>query len=237
MIELLALIPILGLPAIASLYLNMVTKKYSKVACKKGVTGKGAAETLLKAGNIGNVVSIYPVKGELSDHYAYSYKAAGGKIGLSEVVFGKNTITAVGVAAHEVGHAMQHATKYKAMGLKNSLRPVANLGSSVGPLVIAGGLATQIPFLLDIGILCSGITFFIALITLPCEFDASKRGIAMLLENGVIEPDEKKAAQKVLKAAAFTYVAATLTKLGSLATLLLRKKKITQSKTQRQIKR
>jgi Zn-dependent membrane protease YugP len=230
MIDLLALIPILGLPAIAALYLKATASKYSKVPSKRGITGQQTAALLLKSKNI-NDVGLKPVPGSLSDHYGRGKtqdKKLVKYIGLSEPVFGQTTLTALGVAAHEVGHAVQYETKYKPIMLKSGIRPIANLGSKAGPLVVAAGLAVQEVAIMDIGILCYAVALLVSLITLPCEFNASKRGLAMLMDNKVITQDELKGTKKVLKAAALTYVAGTLTSIGTLATLLLRRKRVQQ---------
>jgi Zn-dependent membrane protease YugP len=112
--------------------------------------------------------------------------------------------------------------------LKSGIRPIAGFSSKIAPLAVAAGLASQMPLVMDVGIICYGVALLVSLITLPCEFNASKRGLAMLQNFRVIDKEEAKGAKKVLKAAALTYVAATLTSIGSLATIFMRKRKITR---------
>jgi Zn-dependent membrane protease YugP len=219
-IEFILLALVLIIPALASLHLRSTVSKYSKVLCKSGINGKDTAALLLRSSNIHNV-AINPVQGSLTDHYSYSLRAKGGKIALSEPVFGKSTLTAVGVAAHEVGHAVQHSVKYKPMFTKGKLIPVANFGSTVGPIMVMAAIFTSIPELLYVGIAFFSVSLLVSLITLPTEFNASKRALILLRQNRVISENEIHGTKKVLNAAAMTYVASTLTQVLSLLRLIL----------------
>ncbi len=182
-------------------------QKYSRVASSMGMTGAEVAETILKRMGVHNV-TVEPVAGELSDHYDPSAKA----VRLSEVVYGSNSLAAAAVAAHECGHVLQDVQGYKPMNIRAALVPAANLGSSLGPLLIVAGL-----FLGGLGgfFIKIGIALFVAVIlfhivTLPVEFDASSRALKLINEYGILQGEENKAARKVLNAAAFTYVATAL---------------------------
>jgi len=189
--------------------------KYSKVPCSRGITGVDAAAVLMRSNNI-NDVKVEAVRGSLTDHYDPSSK----KLRLSEPVYGSNSIAAVGVAAHEAGHAIQHAVKWGPLVLRSTLVPVANIGSSVGPLIAMAGLMFS-PALFNIGILLFGGAVLFYVVTLPVEFNASNRAIAVLRANNVLNEEELKGVKKVLSAAALTYVASALTAIANLLRLIL----------------
>ena len=221
---LILVVPTLLLSLIAQFMVKSTFSKYSKVHCSKGVTGTAAASLLLKSNNI-NDVQIEPVAGSLTDHYSPSDK----KLRLSEPVYGASTLSAVGVAAHETGHAIQHARKWGPLVLRSTLVPVANIGSQFGPILAIAGLGFTAgdslsflsSFLFNLGIiLFSGAVLFYV-ITLPVEFNASNRAIAILRSNNVLSNEELKGVRKVLKAAALTYVASALTAIASLLRLIL----------------
>jgi len=212
-------VPTLLLSLWAQFMVKSTFAKYSKVPCSKGITGTDAAALLLRTNNI-NDVKIEPVRGSLTDHYSPSDK----KLRLSEPVYGQTSIAAVGVAAHETGHAIQHAIHWSPLGLRSTLVPVANIGSKIGPwIAIAGlGISSSASYsgigslLLNIGIiLFSGAVLFYV-ITLPVEFNASHRAITVLRANNVLNENELKGVKKVLTAAALTYVASALTAIASL---------------------
>jgi Zn-dependent membrane protease YugP len=190
--------------------------KYSRVRCSRGITGAQTAEILLQANNISNV-KIEPVSGSLTDHYDPGHHV----LRLSQPVYGQSSLAAVGVAAHETGHAIQHARSYGPLGLRSTLVPVANIGSSIGPWIALAGLAFSFPMLLNIGIILFAGAVAFYLITLPVEFNASSRALAILSQNNVLSAEELKGAKKVLSAAAMTYVASALTALMSLVRLIL----------------
>jgi Zn-dependent membrane protease YugP len=190
--------------------------KYSKVQCSRKITGLATASYLLKVNNINNV-KVEAVKGSLTDHYDPSAK----KLRLSEPVYGNTSIAAIGVAAHETGHAIQHAVRWSPLVMRSTLVPVANIGSSAGPWLAVAGIALSYPILINIGIiLFSGAVLFYV-ITLPVEFNASNRAIKILRSNNVLNEQELKGVKKVLSAAALTYVASALTAMMNLLRLIL----------------
>ena len=213
---LILVVPTLLLSLWAQFMVKTTFAKYSKVMCSRNVTGSDAASLLLKSNSINNV-RIEPVQGSLTDHYDPSTKI----VRLSQPVYGNNSIAAVGVAAHETGHAIQHAIKWGPLALRSTLVPVANIGSNAGPILAIVGLGLGFPLLINIGIfLFSGAVLFY-LITLPVEFNASNRAIAILRQNNVLSEQELKGVKKVLTAAALTYVASALTAIASLLRLIL----------------
>jgi Zn-dependent membrane protease YugP len=200
----------------AQIMVKSTFAKYSKVQCSRRITGVDAAAILLKSNNINNV-SIEAVRGSLTDHYDPSAK----KLRLSEPVYGVPSIAAVGVAAHETGHAIQHAVHWSPLFLRSTLVPIANIGSSIGPWLAIAGLALSFPILINIGILLFGGAVLFYVITLPVEFNASNRAIKILRANKVLTEQELKGVKKVLTAAAMTYVASALTAIMSLLRLIL----------------
>ena len=221
---LILVVPTLLLSLWAQFMVKSTFNKYSKVLCSKGITGTAAAALLLRTNNI-NDVKIEPVGGSLTDHYSPSDK----KLRLSEPVYGSCSIAAVGVAAHETGHAIQHATHWSPLGLRSTLVPVANIGSRIGPWLAIIGLSFSssesysviASLLFKIGIiLFSGAVLFY-IITLPVEFNASHRAIMILRANNVLSEKELNGVKKVLTAAALTYVASALTAIASLLRLIL----------------
>ena len=220
---LLFVVPTLILSVIAQIMVKSTFAKYSKITCTKKITGRDSAALLLKSNSILDV-KIEAVGGSLTDHYDPGSKV----LRLSKPVYGENSIAAVGVAAHETGHAIQHAVSWGPLALRSTLVPVANIGSMFGPYIAMAGLilSTQVDgmigqLIFNIGIcLFSGAVLFYV-ITLPVEFNASSRAIAILRSNNVLSDDELKGVKKVLTAAAMTYVASALTALMSLLRLIL----------------
>ena len=218
------IVPTLILSLLAQLMVKSTFAKYSKISCSKRITGLDAAGILLKSNAILDV-KVEQVSGSLTDHYSPMDK----KLRLSESVYGSTSIAAVGVAAHETGHAIQHAVKWGPLALRSTLVPVANIGSRLGPWIAIAGLAIsqsaaygsywQIIF--NIGILLFGGAVLFYVITLPVEFNASSRAIAILRENHVLSEQELNGVKKVLTAAALTYVASALTAIMSLLRLIL----------------
>jgi Zn-dependent membrane protease YugP len=209
-------VPTIILSMIAQIMVKSTFAKYSKVQCSKRITGQDSAALLLNANNIRDV-RIEAVGGSLTDHYDPSSKV----LRLSQPVYGANSIAAVGVAAHETGHAIQHARKYGPLVLRGTLVPVANIGSMLGPYIAMAGLFLSMPLLLNIGIILFGGAVLFYVITLPVEFNASARAIAILRSNNVLTKDELNGVKKVLTAAAMTYVASALTAMMSLLRLIL----------------
>ena len=192
-------------------------KKYSGVSNAKNITGAYAAQAVLTHYGITDV-RIERVAGTLSDHYDPRSKV----IRLSEGVYSSNSIAAIGIACHEAGHAAQHAQNYVPIKVRNSLIPICNIGSTLGvPLAIFGYILGFEP-LISIGLmLYAAITVF-QLVTLPVEFNASRRALRVIDETNLLYDDESGGAKKVLTAAAMTYVAAMLVSLANLLRLILR---------------
>jgi len=215
-------VPTAILSLVAQIMVKSTFAKYSKIPCLKRITGQDSAALLLKANNIRDV-HIESVGGSLTDHYDPSSKV----LRLSQPVYNQNSIAAVGVAAHETGHAIQHAVGYGPLALRSTLVPVANIGSMLGPYIAMAGLLFMSRdsglggLLLNIGILLFGGAVLFYVITLPVEFNASARAIAILRSNNVLTKDELNGVKKVLTAAAMTYVASALTALMSLLRLVL----------------
>ena len=212
----LLVVPTIILSLWAQIMVKSTFAKYSRIPCSKRITGQDSASLLLKANSILDV-KIEAVGGSLTDHYDPSHKV----LRLSKPVYNENSIAAVGVAAHETGHAIQHALSWGPLALRSTLVPVANIGSMFGPWLAMAGLFLSFPMLFNIGILLFGGAVLFYLITLPVEFNASARAIAILRTNNVLTQDELKGVKKVLTAAAMTYVASALTALMSLLRLIL----------------
>ncbi|GMO15812.1 MAG: hypothetical protein Pg6A_02040 [Termitinemataceae bacterium] len=160
---------------------------------------------------------IEPVSGSLTDHYDPSAKT----LRLSQTVYNQRSIAAVGVAAHETGHAIQHALLWGPLALRSTLVPVANIGSSFGPWLAVAGIFFAMPILINVGIILFGAAVLFYVITLPVEFNASARAISILRKSNVLTEDELHGVKKVLTAAALTYVASALTALMSFIRLIL----------------
>ncbi len=199
-------------------------KKYSRVMNRRGMTGAQAAHYLLQLNGITDV-SIVPCGGNLTDNYNPKTKT----INLSEGVYNSTSVAAVGIACHEAGHACQHAQEYSPLKLRNAIIPATRIGSNLGVILCIGGIyLTSLASLSELGttiayigiILYSFVVLF-QLITLPVEFDASKRALATIRDNQFLYEDEYKGAKKVLTAAALTYVAALASALATLLRLLL----------------
>ncbi|MDR0389363.1 MAG: zinc metallopeptidase, partial [Spirochaetaceae bacterium] len=185
-------VPALILSLIAQGMVTSAFAKYSKTANSRNITGRDAARMLMQQSGI-NDVSIETVPGNLSDHYDPSHKV----LRLSEPVYDKPSIAAVGVAAHETGHAIQHAKGYGPLVLRSTLVPAAQLGSSLGPILAMLGLFVS-PLLFNIGILLFTAAVAFTLITLPVEFNASARAIAILRANRILSEEELAGVKKVL---------------------------------------
>jgi uncharacterized protein len=195
----------------AQFHVKGTYNKYASVGSSMGMTGAEVAQTILQRMGV-NDVSVEPVAGQLSDHYDPSARA----VRLSEGVYGVASLSAAAIAAHECGHVLQDVEGYKPMNLRAGLVPVANFGSQFSPLLVMGGLSllASAPALGDtlfnIGIVLFAASVLFHVVTLPVEFDASRRALKLINELGILQGDENKAARKVLGAAAFTYVASTL---------------------------
>jgi Zn-dependent membrane protease YugP len=209
-------VPALLLSLWAQFKVKSTFAKYSRIRSGGGITGADAARLLMRANNITNV-AIEPVAGSLTDHYDPGHHV----LRLSQPVYGQASIAAVGVAAHETGHAIQHARGYGPLGLRSTLVPVANIGSSLGPWIAIAGLALSFPVLFNVGIILFAGAVLFYLITLPVEINASSRAMAILRQNQILSPEEMIGVKKVLTAAAMTYVASALTAVMNLLRLVL----------------
>ena len=191
-------------------------KKYSKTQLKNNLSGKEIAELMLKQNGI-NDVQVVQVNGQLTDHYNPANKT----VNLSEGVYSMRNAAAAAVASHECGHAVQHAEAYAWLTMRSKLVPMVNISSKYMMWVIIGGFFllsyTQNPTILMIGIALFAVTTLFSFVTLPVEFDASKRALAWIRDNNIVTDQEYEGAKDALKWAALTYVVAAL---GSLATLL-----------------
>lgn len=214
---LLFLAPGLALSLWASFKTKSAFNKYSKVRVATGLTGAQAAQRMLTAAGISDV-KVVPHQGTLSDHYNPITKT----LALSEPVYGVSSIAAVGVACHEAGHAIQHARAYKPLWLRSMLVPTANIGSSVGYLVMTFGLMLGSMQFFTIGVALFSMVILFQLVTLPVEFDASNRAKKLCVENGIVMAQEREGIDRVLNAAALTYVAAAISSLLTLLYFLFR---------------
>jgi len=189
---------------------------YSQVPAVRGYSGAQAAQKLLDDAGLHNV-GIVEADGYLSDHYDPSSR----QLALSSGVFHGRSIAAIGVACHEAGHALQHATGYAPLGLRSILVPTASIGSSVGYVVMAVGLFLS-PWVVLVGAAIFSTVLLFQVVTLPVEFDASSRAKRLIVEAGIIDPGEREGVDRVLNAAALTYVAAVVSTLMVLLYYLFR---------------
>ena len=213
---LILVVPTLILALWAQSAVQSTFSRFSKKMNARGITGAQAAQFLLRANNITDV-RIERVSGHLTDHYDPSSKV----LRLSDSVYGQSSIAAVGVAAHETGHAIQHAVGYGPLVLRGTLVPIAQIGSGAGPALAIAGLIFGIPLLINIGILLFAGAVLFYLVTLPVEFNASKRAVAILAKTNPLSPTEIDGVKKVLTAAAMTYLASALTAIANLVRLIL----------------
>lgn len=201
----------------AQMRVSSTYKKYSRVRSRSGLTGAQAAQRILQMSGIYDV-RIEHVRGELTDHYDPTNKV----LRLSDSVYGSNSIAAIGVAAHECGHAVQHDKGYAPLSIRSALVPAANIGSRAGiPIIILGALLGMNQVLIQIGIWVFALAVLFQVVTLPVEFNASGRALAMLGDYGMLEQDETRGCRKVLSAAALTYVAAAASAILQLLRLIL----------------
>ena len=203
----------------AQYMVNSRFKKYSKVRSSRNITGAEVAERILRTHGIYDV-SIEHIAGKLSDHYDPRNKV----LRLSDSTYNSTSVAAIGVAAHECGHAVQHARGYIPVRLRSMFVPVANIGSYASWILIAIGLlftGSSSQAWLTAGIVCFAATVVFHIITLPVEFNASSRAVKVLENDGILYGDEIKGARKVLSAAALTYVASAATAILQLLRLII----------------
>jgi Zn-dependent membrane protease YugP len=209
------MLPALALAGLASLMVKFTFSRYSKERCYSGMTGAQAAERMLRSNRIFDV-KVEETSGFLSDHYDPSSKT----LRLSPDVYESNSLAAVGVACHEAGHALQHASQYVPLVLRTALVPVTNISSMLAFYVVAAGFMFR-PLLL-VGCAMFAVAFVFALVTLPVEWDASSRAKQHLVTAGIVSPMQEADAGKVLNAAFLTYLAAAISSLLTLLYYLAR---------------
>ncbi|MBE2180819.1 MAG: zinc metallopeptidase [Chthoniobacterales bacterium] len=212
---------LIGVPLLLGLYAQMRVSgafgKYKKVRATSNVTGAQAAREILNAAQIHDV-EVREINGLLGDHYDPTHK----RLCLSSEVYNTPSVAALGIAAHECGHAIQHARAYAPLKWRMAVVPATQVASQMLPLVIIGGFLFHISGLITLGIVCYAVLAFFQLITLPVEFDASKRAKVILQQMGMIQPGgEAAGVNSVLNAAALTYVAAFVAALGNLVWLIM----------------
>lgn len=204
---------------VASSRMKSTFHRYSGVRNHSGITGKEAAEQILHRAGIYDV-RVEHVSGELTDHY----DPRGKVLRLSDATYSRTSVAALGVAAHECGHAIQHQVGYIPLQIRGALVPVANFGSTIAwPLIVMGMFISSrsAGFLINLGILAFSLAVLFQIITLPVEFNASGRAIKILGETGLLYPDEVNATRKVLTAAALTYVAGAASAILQLLRILI----------------
>ena len=214
-------LPCILLSLWASAKVNSTFKRYSGQYSRRGLTGAQAAERVLRANGVTNV-RIERVSGNLTDHFDPKSSV----IRLSDNVYGNTSTAAIGVACHEAGHAVQYAQDYAPIRIRSAVIPATNLGSKLAmPLILLGlliGFMGDLSyFLIYLGIGCFGLSLVFQLVTLPVEFDASRRAMAAIAQSELLTEEEQRGARKTLTAAALTYVAATAVALSQLLRLLV----------------
>lgn len=193
--------------------------RFSQMRNSRGITGAEAAERVLRGAGIYDV-RVEHIAGNLTDHYDPRSKV----LRLSDSVYGQTSVAAVGVAAHECGHAIQHAKGYTPLKLRSAIVPVANFGAKIAwPLILIGLLFTSetSSLLINLGIIAFSFAVLFQLVTLPVEYNASNRAIRIIADTGLMQGEEIKAAKKVLSAAALTYVAGAATAILQLLRIIL----------------
>lgn len=202
---------------VASYRVKSTFNKYSRVLSTANMTGAQAAEMILRNNGIYDV-RVERINGTLTDHYNPTIKT----IRLSDSVYNSPSVAAIGVAAHECGHVLQHYEKYAPLTFRTALVPAANIGSKLGmPIILLGVLFGSNQVLVQIGIWVFALAVLFQIVTLPVEFDASKRALACIERYGIVTPNERNKSAKVLKAAAMTYVAAAAASVLQLLRLIM----------------
>ncbi|WP_249974531.1 zinc metallopeptidase [Enterococcus sp. YC2-6] len=200
----------------ASAYVKSTFSKYDKISSRNNITGTKAAQYILESQGINNV-GVQAIAGDLTDNYNSGNKM----LSLSQATAQSTSVAAIGVAAHECGHAVQDAKGYLPLRIRHSIVPVANIGSAVSIPLILIGVLLRGSFLINLGILAFSLAFIFQLVTLPVEFDASRRALRILADGGLLTEEEVPQARKVLFAAALTYVAAAVATLLQLLRLII----------------
>jgi len=214
---LLMLAPAMLLAGLATVFTQSTFSKYAKQQASSGMTGAEAAQTLLNRQGIFDV-KIERVEGFLSDHYDPLHRT----LRLSPAVYDESSLSAIGVACHEAGHALQHAAHYAPLTLRSSMVPLTQLGSNGSYILFLIGMLMNIPVLIKFGILLFAVVVVFSIITLPVEWNASARAKVLMVKNGIVTTAEQPMAASVLNAAFMTYVASAFTALMTLLYYLLR---------------
>lgn len=205
------------LSMIASAKVNSTFNRYSKMRSASGMTGAEAAQRILQQNGIYDV-AVEHVRGNLTDHYDPKNKV----LRLSDATYGSSSVAAVGVAAHECGHALQHNVGYLPLRIRSAIVPAANIGSRLGiPIILLGVLLGSNYFLIELGIWVFSLAVLFQIVTLPVEFNASNRAMVMMERYGILGGDELRSTRKVLSAAAMTYVAAAASSILQLLRLII----------------
>jgi len=211
------MLPVLLLSIYASFKVKSTFNKFSKYRISRNLTGAEVARQILKSNGLNNI-DVVETSGFLSDHYDPIKKI----IRLSPEVYNNNTIASIGVAAHETGHAIQHAKAYRPLILRNAIAPTASIGSNLSWIIIMAGFVLGATGLVKIGILLFSLVVVFQLITLPVEFNASAKAKEILLARGIVSSNELAGVNSVLSAAAMTYVAAAASSIMTLLYFLIR---------------
>ncbi len=207
----------MGLSMLASFFVKSTFAKYAQVGASSGLTGAEAAAQMLASQGIRDV-RIERIDGFLSDHYDPRTNT----LRLSSAVYDSQSLSAIGVACHEAGHALQKATGYAPLGMRSALVPVTQFGSMLGVPLFAIGMIASMPALMKLGILLFAAAVLFAVVTLPVEWNASARAKRLMTTSGVVRPQEQVHAASVLNAAFLTYLAAAVTAVAQLLYLLYR---------------
>ncbi len=214
-------LPCVILSLIASSLVNSTFNRFSQIMSARRITGAEAAQRVLRHNGVSGV-RVERVSGKLTDHYDPKTNV----IRLSDSVHDSTSVAAIGVACHEAGHAVQYAKHYSPIHIRAALVPITNIGTNLAmPLILIGILFTSLGYysdvIVNIGIACFGLSFLFQMITLPVEFNASRRAMAAIDEAGILSDEERKGARRTLTAAAMTYVAAAAVALAQLLRLVM----------------
>ena len=201
--DVICIIVALAITSLAQLILTIKYGHYKKIDINSDLTGKQIAEKILKKYDLDDVVTVNEISGNLTDHYNDSNKT----VNLSTDIYEGTSIASTAVAAHECGHALQYKYGYVPIKIRNRIVPIVNIGNKLGYIAIVISLAASLTSLFIVGIVLISLAVVFQLVTLPCEFNASKRANKVILEMGLIDEHEQKGTKSMLRAAAFTYVA------------------------------
>jgi Zn-dependent membrane protease YugP len=213
-------LPGLILAGIATMKMKSTFAKYSRVTASSGLTGAQAARQMLDTNGLRNV-QVEAVRGFLSDHYDPRHKV----LRLSPPVYGSNSLSAIGVACHEAGHALQDAQSYAPLSLRSAMVPITTFGSKGAYLFLLLGFIMSMPGLVNLGLICFAAVVLFSLVTLPVEWDASARAKKIMVSSGIVTEAESADAGSVLNAAFLTYVASAVTALMQFLYLFLRSRR------------